>query len=93
MKAPSPVILRSASALARKPRSRTEAATELVRAEFERERLERDMALLVRRYRISAYARAVAATRSMTLRAALAEETAPETPPRRTVRPGRGTPR
>ena len=75
MKAPSPVIRRPASSAARRPRTRTEAAIELVRAEFERERLERDMTLLARRWKISAAGRAVAAARSRRLRAGLADET------------------
>jgi hypothetical protein len=74
MRVPNAVIRRPASSAARRPRTRTEAAIELVRAEFERERLERDMEFLRRRFRISAAARNVAAARSRVLRDTLADE-------------------
>lgn len=74
MKRLAPVIHRKpASSLARRPRTRTEAAVELVRVEFERERLDRDLALLARRATVSAEARDAARLRSRVLRAVLEE--------------------
>jgi hypothetical protein len=57
----------------RTPRSRTEAAVALVRAEFERERLERDLAQLSRRAQIARSACDVATLRGRTLRDLLSE--------------------
>jgi hypothetical protein len=72
MKRIAPAILRRApSSATRRPRSRTEAAIALVRAEFERERLDRDLALLERRATLSEAARHAAAKRSRVLRAIL----------------------
>jgi hypothetical protein len=72
MKRLSPVIhRRPASSVARRPRTRTEAAVELVRVEFERERLDRDLALLERRTIVSTEARDLARLRSRVLRARL----------------------
>lgn len=75
MKRIAPAIMRrAASSAARRPRSRTEAAVALVRAEFERERLDRDLALLGRRAALSEASREAAARRSRALRAMLAED-------------------
>jgi hypothetical protein len=72
MKRLSPVIhRRPASSVARRPRTRTEAAVELVRVEFERERLDRDLALLARRTIVSTEARDLARLRSRVLRGRL----------------------
>jgi hypothetical protein len=57
----------------RTPRSRTEAAVALVRAEFERERLERDLAQLTRRARTAQAACEIATLRGRTLRNLLSE--------------------
>ncbi len=74
MKRIAPAIMRrAASSATRRPRSRTEAAVALVRAEFERERLDRDLALLDRRASMSTEARDAAARRSRVLRAMLAD--------------------
>jgi len=74
MKRPSPTChRRPASAATRRPRSRTEAAIELVRAEFERERLQRDLDQLSRRLRVSEAGRDANVARSRRLRAMLAD--------------------
>lgn len=50
MKSPPPANMRRAFAAPRKkPRSRPEAAAELVRLEYERDRLERDLAIISQR--------------------------------------------
>lgn len=82
MKRPTPIIPRPASSITRRPRTRTEAAIELVRAEFERERLERDMTLLRRRYQVSAIARTAAVGKGRRLLARLAQDSAPAPLPR-----------
>ncbi|SEA37167.1 hypothetical protein [Rubrimonas cliftonensis] len=85
MKRPQPAIhRRPASAVARSPRTRTEAAIELVRAEFERERLDRDLSLLARRAALSAETRDACRLKSRNLRAMLAEADARETADRKT---------
>jgi hypothetical protein len=65
---------RPATAAARRPRNRTEAAIELVRAEFERERLQRDLDQLNRRVAVSRAGRDANVARSRTLRAILARD-------------------
>jgi hypothetical protein len=65
---------RPATAAARRPRNRTEAAIELVRAEFERERLQRDLDQLNRRVAVSRAGRDANIARSRTLRAILARD-------------------
>lgn len=64
---------RPAQTALRPPRTRTEAAVALVRAEFERERLERDLASLAARADAAQSACELAAHRGRGLRAMLAE--------------------
>lgn len=69
MNRPPPGLLRRPSTTSRRqPRSRTEAAVALVRAEFERERLDRDLDQLSRRAQVAGDARDAAAIRSRQLR-------------------------
>lgn len=75
MKRPCPIIPRAASSMTRQHRTRTAAAIELVRAEFERERLERDMMLMRRRYQVAAQARQVVVGKGNRLLAQLSQPT------------------
>jgi hypothetical protein len=69
---------RPAGALRRIPRTRTETAVELVRAEFEGARLEREIAQADARKAVSARALSIARNRAARLLARLADKETPQ---------------
>lgn len=86
MKRPAPTLMpRAPRAAARPPRTRTEAAVALVRVEFERERHERDLAVIARREALAETAHEQCVQRSRTLRRRLDDDPASPVPagPRR----------